>query len=934
MNTFPSRPKLIGGSKLLLSLFLVASQFIFSQDPIDQTSTAKRTPEAYFQKLGQQFGYRFFYLKDWVQNIDAEQDIEGDSLSQILDQLLAETTLNYYILEDDRRVFLLRNGIIYDELPSAFLETPDSVQTTVSSDRQQYVPPPSFYEEPTSKGAREYPLVRIGKTDGNNLKSSYQLSGRVTNEKTGEPIPDLAIRVRGMSRLAVTNEAGNYQLELPAGYNVLIASAMGIRNMEREVVMYNDGILNLNLDEDLQQLDEVVVEADALRNVEETVAGNEEIVTEEAKNIPLVLGERNILEIAKALPGISSAGEGASGLNVRGGKTDQNLVLLDDAVIYNPTHFFGIFQALNPFTTEKVNIYKGAPPVEFGGRLSSVLDIETKNGNTEKIAGEGSIGPVTGNLSLEIPIKKEVSSLIVGGRGAYADWLLKTLDEESLNDSEASFFDGIVKYDHKISDKQSVQATAYYSNDRFSITSDSLYHYTNRLFSLGWVHRWGEKTTGTLTLANSDYRFGIDYDGESNEDFKLDYAINESELRYKLRNRVSDKHTLDYGVSAKYYSVNPGSKRPTEPGSNVVPIDIENEQAFEGAVFIGDDFKLSDKLTLSLGARYAFFAALGESTQYSYQKDAPRNGTTVQDTLQYGSMEAVKTYGGPEARISARYLFTPDFSVKASLNNAYQFVHTLSNNTTVSPIDTWKLSDLNIRPQKGYQAALGFFKNFSDNMFEFSLEGYYKLMDDVLDFKTGANLLLNENVETEVLQGDGKAYGVEFMMKKNKGHLNGWLSYTYSRSFYRFNGDFPEEQINEGEFFPSNFDKPHDVSLIANYRLTKRFSFSMNFAYQTGRPITYPIGTFRFNNSDFVVFSDRNKFRIPDYYRLDLGVNIEGNHKKNKLAHSFITVQVYNVLGRNNPYSVFFVTDQGEVKALQSSIFAMPIPSITYNFKF
>ncbi|MFT5737250.1 MAG: hypothetical protein ACI9SG_001598, partial [Maribacter sp.] len=318
--------------------------------------------------------------------------------------------------------------------------------------------------------------------------------------------------------------------------------------------------------------------------------------------------------------------------------------------------------------------------------------------------------------------------------------------------------------------------------------------------------------------------------------------------------------------------------------------------------------------------------------QRTYQDGLPKNESTVLDTISYGSGEVVKTYGGPEARISARYLIKPDLSIKASFNNSYQFLHTLSNNTTVSPIDTWKLSDLNIAPQQGYQASLGIYKNFKE--YELSLEGYYKIMDNVLDFKTGANLFLNENVETEVLQGDGKAYGVELLLKKNKGDFNGWLSYTYSRSLYRFDSEFSEERINNGDFFASNFDKPHDVSLITNYKFSRRYSVSANFVYQTGRPVTYPIGTFRFNNADFVAFSNRNEFRIPDFYRLDLGFNIEGNHKKNKLAHSFVTISMYNVLGRNNPYSVFFVTDNGEVKALQSSIFAIPIPSITYNFKF
>jgi len=878
--------------------------------------------------------YRFFFIDDWVMKDSITVSYANEELSEVLNIVLAETTLNYYVKDDEKRVVLLENTIVYDELPRGFFGREVDTTLGTTNTRITNAPPPTFYNDNTRITKRNYSVARVGKSDPNNLRKTYRLKGKAVNARTGEPIQDLAIRIKGSGIVTVTNDFGDYELDLPSGYNVISVRAMGIASSDREVVMYNDGSLNLVLEEGLQQLDEVVVEADAAKNVEDAITGSEQIDSEESKNIPLVLGERDILQVAKALPGISSAGEGATGLNVRGGKTDQNLVLLDDAVIYNPQHFFGIFQALNPFTTKGVDIYKGAIPVEFGGRLSSVFDIKTKNGNVEKIAGEGSIGPVTGNLALEVPLQKDKSSLVVGARGAYADWILRSLDEESLNNSNASFFDGILKYHNKINDNNEVKATAYYSRDAFSITSDSLYNYSNRLFSTRWDHRFNEKTSGALVVGNSNYGFGIDFDGEANTDFNLDYSITETELKYKLRTILNDKNALDYGISAKYYSVNPGSIEPDGGESNISSVFIDEEQAVEGAIYVGDEIKVGDKLLFNLGLRYAFFAALGSGTQRTYQNGLPRNESTVQDTISYGSGEVVETYGGPEARVSARYLFTPDFSIKASFNNSYQFLHTLSNNTTVSPIDTWKLSDLNIEPQTGYQASLGLYKNFKENEYEVSLEGYYKLMDNVLDFKTGADLFLNENVETEVLQGDGKAYGVEFLLKKNSGRLNGWLGYTYSRSLYRFASEFSEERINNGEFFPSNFDKPHDVSLIANYRFTKRYSVSANFVYQTGRPVTYPIGTFRFNNADFVAFSNRNEFRIPDFYRLDLGVNIEGNHKKNKLAHSFVTISVYNVLGRNNPYSVFFVTENGEVKALQSSIFAIPIPSITYNFKF
>jgi hypothetical protein len=883
--------------------------------------------------IEEQTDYKFYFLNPWARGIKVSSSFENENLTNVLQSILEDTSLNFYILDSSKRILLLENTIIYDELPKGFFGSEEVTQTTSYSQNRTNAPPPTFYNI-NSQTKREYDVAKVGKSDPSNLQKTYLLSGRAINSKTGDPIQDLAIRVKGTNQITVTDASGNYNLELPAGYNILNVRAMGIKSTDREIIMFNNGNLDLLMEEGLQQLDEVVVEADAYKNVEDAITGSEQIDSEESKNIPLVLGERDILSVAKALPGISSAGEGAMGLNVRGGKTDQNLVLLDDAVIYNPQHFFGIFQALNPFTTKGVDIYKGAIPMEFGGRISSVFDIRSKNGNVEKLSGEGSIGPVTANLALEIPLEKEKSSLIVGGRGAYADWILRSLDDEALSNSNASFFDGIIKYHNKINEKNEVKATAYYSRDAFSITSDSLYNYNNRLFSVRWDHRIGDKTNSALIVNNSNYGFGIDFDGETNTDFNLDYSINETELKYKLRTSLNDKNTIDYGASAKYYSVNPGSIKPDGGESDINELFIDKEQAVEAALFIGDEITVNEKLSVNLGVRYAFFAALGEATQRIYEEGMPKNESTVQDTIAYSSNENIKTYGGPEARVSARYLFTSDFSIKASLNNSYQFLHTLSNNTTVSPIDTWKLSDLNIEAQTGYQASLGFYKNFKENEYELSIEGYYKKMENVLDFKTGANLFLNENVETQILQGDGKAYGVEFLLKKKSGDLNGWLSYTYSRSLYRFDSEFSEERINNGEFFPSNFDKPHDVSVITNYRFTKRYSISANFVYQTGRPITYPVGTFRFNNADFVAFSDRNEFRIPDFYRLDLGLNIEGNHKKNKLAHSFVTISVYNVLGRNNPYSVFFVTDDGEVKALQSSIFSIPIPSITYNFKF
>lgn len=560
--------------------------------------------------------------------------------------------------------------------------------------------------------------------------------------------------------------------------------------------------------------------------------------------------------------------------------------------------------------------------------------MRTKEGDTKEFKGEAAIGPVTSSLAIETPIVKDKASLIIGGRAAYANWILNSLDEESLNNSEASFYDVNAKYTHKINDNNKITASGYFSRDDFSITSDSLFVYSNRLASLNWSHRFNDKNRGNLIVSNSQYTFDIKFDGVGNNDFDLGNSINETELKAKLKYLYSDKLKFDYGLSSKLYALKPGSIEPKNSDSDITPLTIPKERALESAVFFSAKYDVNEKLLVDAGLRYSFYNALGASTQRIYQDGVPRNESTLVEIQEFDDNEVIETYGNPEFRFAARYLLTPDFSIKASYNNTVQYIHRLSNNTTASPIDTWKLSDINIKPQRANQVSLGFYKNFDQNVFELSLEGFYKRTDDILDFKTGAEILLNETIETEVLQGEGKSYGVEFLIKKNKGKFNGWLGYTYSRSFVKLDSQFAEEQVNNGEFFPSNFDKPHDISMVANYKFTKRFNLSANFVYQTGRPVTFPVGSFVFNDSEFVVFSDRNKFRIPDFYRLDLGFNIEGNHKKNKVAHSFWTISVYNVLGRNNPYSVFFVTDNGEVKALQSSIFAIPVPSITYSFKF
>ncbi len=874
-------------------------------------------------------GQRFYYMEEWMGRSRISGTFNEVPLDEVLESIFKETLINYFITQDGS-VILTRNNIIIDQLPEDYFgEEAEQIRGPLEEEVN-----PLFVKEEKTETVQEIETVRIGRQTRNNRRRTFTLSGTARNLETGKPVSEMAIVVRGTNLGTSTDANGFYSIELPAGVNILEARSLGIATNRKRVIIYNNGTLDFQMEESFTELDEVVLSAETDRNVATAVTGVTVLEVEKIKTIPLVLGERDILKAAVTLPGISTAGEGAQGYNVRGGRSDQNLFLLDKGVLYNPTHFFGIFSALNPFTTGDVSIYKGGIPAEYGGRLSSVFDINTKDATTEKLAGEVSIGPVTGNVMLEVPVVKGESGLLVGGRATYSEWILRALDNEDLSNSEASFYDVIGKYNHRLNENNEISVSGYYSKDNFSITSDSTNRYSNRLFSLKWDHKFNEKNTAVVSLANSEYKFNIEFDGESNDDFDLGYRINETELKLKMKYLHSEAHTFDYGISGKYYSVDPGTLDPLNSQSIVTPLEIPQEQGFEGGVFISDSFKVSEKFLVDAGIRYSFYAALGESDQRIYQENVPKNQGTLVEVQSFGNNEVIETYGGPEARISARYFLMDDFSIKASFNNAYQYIHLLTNNTTASPTDTWKLTDLNIDPQEAYQFSLGLYKNFDGNDYELSLESYFKRSKNILDYKVGAQLLLNETIETEVLQGDGRAYGVEFLLKKNAGKLNGWLGYTYSRSFIRLDSEFPEERVNNGDYFRSNFDKPHDLSIVANYKFTKRFSASANFVYQTGRPVTYPIGSFNFNNSEFVFYSDRNEFRIPDYYRLDLSFNYEGNHKIKKFAHSFWNFSIYNVLGRNNPYSVFFVTENGELKAFQSSIFSIPVPTITYNFRF
>ncbi|MDO6813390.1 TonB-dependent receptor [Tenacibaculum soleae] len=858
--------------------------------------------------------YHFYYIEEWFDKKRIDTSFTNSKISEILNFIFKDSPINYFILDSSK--IILTNGNL--------------IKKTVYETSKNTNRSPVFVNLKNNNKN----LIKIGK-ESNLKQKKYLLTGFIKNNKNDSPLNNVTILEKSKNLYTTTDINGFYSLKLPYGKNKIETHIIGFNSTVKDLIIYNNGVLNLSISENSEHLDEVIIDGNLNKNIKQTISGITQIKAQNIKKIPLVLGERDLLKVAATLPGIKSSGEGSEGVNVRGGKVDQNLFLLDNATIYNPTHFLGLFSAINPFTTHSLKIYKGNTPTEYGGRLSSVFDITTKDPNTKKFKGEASIGPVTGNLNIDLPIFKNKSGLILGARSTYSDWILNTVDNDKLNNSNVSFFDLIAKYKHKINSNNNIKLTGYYSKDKYQISSDTINKYNNSSISFNWFHLFNDKNKGNLILSNSTYSFDINYENdETTKGYDLNYRINETGLKLKLKYIHSKKHSFDYGLETKLYNISPGTIVPNNNKSTITSLSIPNEKAIENGLFLSDEITLNKKLTINLGLRFSQYLALGSSKQRIYKESTPKNPSNLIEIKEYNKNEIFKKYQGLSYRLSGRYSLTNDLSLKASFNKSFQYIHRLNNNTSASPMDTWRLSDTNIKPQEGIQTTFGIFKNINGNNYEVSIEGYYKKYKNLLDYKIGANLLLNETVETEVLQGAGKSYGAEFLIKKNKGKLNGWLGYSYSKSLIQLKSDFSEETVNGGKFFPTNYDKPHDFNIVLNYKLTERYSFSSNFTYQTGRPITYPTGKYVHQGIELLTYSNRNQFRIPDYYRLDIGFNIEGNHKIKKLGHSFWNISVYNVLGRNNPYSIYFETKNGKVNGYKSSIFSTPIPTITYNFKF
>jgi hypothetical protein len=876
-----------------------------------------------------QTDYHFYYNPRTTDSLKITLSVQNQNVNAVLGHALAGTQLHFAV-DAQGNIFVTEGRDIMADLPVDFFDTGVAPSQQTLASGFDYT---AYEKREKEKKLVESKLYAIG-PKSSNLQGNATMAGHVRDVTNGEPLVGATVYIEKPLIGVITDQFGYYAITLPKGRHELKIKSISMKSTVRQIMLYADGKLEIELDPDVTPLKEVVVESDKDVRVMGMQMGMEKLDIKTMKNMPLALGETDIMKVVLALPGVQSVGEGTVGLNVRGGAANQNLILFNDAVVYNPSHLFGFFSTFNPDVLKNVELYKSGITAEYGGRLSSVLDVSSREGNLKKFQGSGGISPITGRLTLEGPLIKEKTSFLIGARSTYSDWILRQLHNERLKNSQASFYDVNLNVSHKINDRNNLYLSGYMSHDKFKLNTDTSYAYSDRNASIKWKHIFNNKLYAVATGGISKYSYTMSSDLNPVEAFDMNFSVQQINGKVDFSYFLNAKHTINAGVSVVRYSLQPGHIAPKGEQSTQKTLALQHEQGQENAIYIGDNFEVSPKLSIYGGVRYSFYEYLGPRNVYQYANGIPRSESSITDSLYYGSGKSIASYGGAEPRFSIRYSVSQNASVKFSYNRMRQYIQMLSNTTAMTPTDIWKLSDAYIKPQVGDQVSVGFYKNTRKHSLEISLEAYYKTTQNALDFKGGAVLLLNKHIETDVVDSRGKAYGVEFMLKRAAGKLNGWLSYTYSRSFLQTVSPYASEVVNKGDYYPSNYDKPHAVNFVGNYKFSRRFNFSLNMTYSTGRPITLPLAKYELGGNYRLYYSDRNQYRIPDYFRTDISINIEGNHKIKKLAHSSWTFAVYNLTGRANAYSVFFRSENSQIKGYKLSVFAQPIPTVTYNFKF
>ena len=804
----------------------------------------------------------------------------------------------YSITRYDGKYFIVRGTGLATQLPAGYFDVRKPVADTAF---QKYL------SDQTTVMTFQNKVYEIGDPDTQRKLSQATVRGYVRDVSSGEPLAGVSVYLENGKGYTQTDAYGFYKLTVPTGAGKLGFSGYSLEDLKLDLVVYGDGSLDVVMKEKVFTLKGAVVTSESMSQHRTPKMGVEVVRMSTIKNVPVVFGEADALKVVLTLPGVKSVGEAASGFNVRGGSTDQNLILFNEGTVYNPNHMFGILSSFNPDVINDVELYKSSIPAEYGGRISSVLEGRSRDGNSKKVQGSLGLGVLTSRLHLEGPIVKDRTTFILGGRTTYSNWIFGLLPaNSSYRGGKASFQDVNLGLTHKIDERNSLHAYGYYSRDKFSFSNDTNYRYRNLNAALKWHSIFNDRHSMTFTAGYDSYHYGIEDSYNAAAAYALNTAVDQYFAKLNVKSSAGDAHTFIYGLQATVFDLNPGTLAPLSDSSLVVGRELDRERAVEAALHVSDTWMPGEHLTLEAGLRWSQFLRKGNSG----------------------------FHGGPEFRLSGKYSFNDVTSVKAGFNTMRQYVHMISNSINVSPTDSWRLSSDRLRPQTGWQAAAGFYRTVSDNTVDLSVEAYYKRVKHYVDYKSGAVLVMNPNLADDLIETENRAYGVEFMARKSVGKLNGWVSYTWSRSRLREMEDRGGLTINGGRWYNAPYDKPHDVKVVANYKFTHRYSISANLDYSTGRPVTIPVGRYYYQNEMRLVYSERNGYRIPDYFRLDLALVIEPSHYLKKLTHLSFTVGCYNVTGRKNPYSVYYTAEHGNISGHMLSVFATQIPYVNFNLKF
>lgn len=761
------------------------------------------------------------------------------------------------------------------------------------------------------------------------------LSGYVSDLESDESLIGVSVLIPELNTGTITNEYGFFSLTLPPDVYTVQIRYLGFETLTRELSLNEDVNENFELTPQAELLDEVIVEENIeLLNVRNPQMSVNKLAINTIKKIPAVLGEVDVIKSITLLPGVTNAGEGASGFNVRGGAADQNLILLDEAIIFNSSHLFGFFSVFNPDAIKDIQLYKGGIPASYGGRASSVLNIYQKEGNRKKLESQGGIGLISSRLLLEGPLKKEKSSFLIGGRSSYAHLFLPLI--ESVDNNKAYFYDLNTKLSYTLNDRNTIYLSGYFGRDVFDI--DNLFDlaYGNSVANFRWNHLFSNKLFSNLSLIYSDYDYTLDF-GLAEFDWNL--GITNFNFKYDFKHYVNDKVKLEYGLNGIYYKFDPGFIQPTAESSPVQARKLDDKFALENAVYGGVSYQLSSKINLQVGLRLSNFLRLGQKMN-TYVNDNPflyiESSQIYEEAQPTGSVtyskgEVIKSFTYPEPRFSMAYQLDSDQSFKLSYNRMAQYLHLISNTNSPTPIDVWAPSGKYIDPQLLDQVAVGYFKIFDNNRYNLEVEAFYKTIQNRLDYIDGAELIANDAIEQVLLEGQARAGGLEVLFRKNEGKWTGWIAYTLSRSEQQTPGRTPSEVgINYGNWYYTPYDKTHDLSITTNYDLNKRWNLSANFIYQTGQPITYPNAQYQFSGFSIPNFETRNSSRLPAYHRLDVSAVYSPKKRSGEWVFG-----IYNFYNRKNAASIRFQEnlETGRNEALRLTIFGI-IPSVTYNFKF